>query len=964
MVVSVAWFPVGRSERNNSFSRNKIIPVISLSLVLWTAVILLAGAMTGQNVSADLPAVNQDRDANANPEIQNTSAQEMHWSFVPPKRLPLPRTADLAWMQNAIDAFVLARLEAAGFTVSQQANLRTLLRRLSLDVTGLPPAWSQVQGVLREARPDSYQRFVDRVLASPHYGERMALDWLDMARYADTHGYSIDAGRTMWPWRDWVVNAYNENLRFDQFTIQQLAGDLLPNATQGQWVATGFNRNHMINFEGGAIPEEYRVEYVVDRVNTTATVWMGLTVGCARCHDHKYDPITQQEYYRIFAFFNTIRDMGLDGAQDNAQPMIRVPNGSERARLRWFDEQILAVESQLNASHSDWDVEQRHWEKQVLQKIRGAIQETEDREIELGEWYSLGPFTEQPHYRLLRRDFGLEGEPVNVDAEIRFNDHRRWQVHRWRERVDWSDGQLYDLPGDAAATYLYRNINVQQEEEVVLLVNSAFGWKIFLNQSEVFQVQDYREPSPDQYRIPLKLQRGDNELVCKVINYGGLYRFGAAIRPTETCRVMPPLSLQDVIRLPPAERTMDQVQNLRCFFRASAAVHPGLRNLLYQRAAIHEERFKFVSTIATAMVMRESTIPPDSFLLERGDYQQPAGRVEPGVPSSLPSMPVDASMDRLGFAQWLTAPEHPLTARVAVNRFWQILFGSGIVKTAADFGLQGDLPTHPALLDWLATEFVRNEWDMKRLIRILVTSATYQQVSRATPEALRRDPDNRYLARGPRFRLQAELIRDGALAVSGLLNDRMGGASVKPYQPDGLWSEISFSPDSTRFSAQLYQSDAGADVYRRGLYTFWKRSSPPPNMAALDAPNREVCTVSRPRTNTPLQALVLLNDPTFVEAARGLAGRMLREGGRSPEQQVQFGFSLATARQATNAERAVLLNEYERQRKSFREDEAAAEEMLKIGQSSSDTKLDVVEHAAWTSVAAIILNLDETLTKN
>ena len=936
--------------------RQEPFPMTSLNTTEWLAIFIVIITLRAASNASDEPFPTREKQkVNFKRKIHGIPPEKNHWSFIQPNRPQLPRLSDLTWSRNAIDVFILARLGNAGFEVSGKASLRTLIRRLSLDLIGIPPTSNGVDRVINDKRPDTYQRYVDRLLASPHYGERMALDWLDAARFADTHGYSIDSGRTMWPWRDWVVNAYNQNMPFDQFTIQQVAGDLLPGATQDQWVATGFNRNHMINFEGGAIPEEYRVEYVVDRVNTTATVWMGLTIGCARCHDHKYDPITQKDFYRLFAFFNTIRDMGLDGAQDNAQPVMLVPNEFQQERLRILSEKTREIEFQLDDDHAGWDEAQRNWEKQVRQG--------NDVTIALGDWHSLGPFTEQPHFRLLGRNFGPEGIPVNIDQDVRFNDHRRWQVHRWQPRPDWIDGLFYELPGDAAATYLFRNINASRCQEVSLSVSSAFGWKVFLNEEEVFQVQDHREPAPDQYRIQLKLQPGDNALLCKVINYGGPYGFEAALRTMEPSLVLPPSYLQETIRKSSATRTPAQLRNLRRFFRTCVSVERDLRDVLDQRAAIHQEINDVRNTIPTTMVMRESLTPPETFLLQRGDYQQPAERLEPGTPTTLPPLPIGAPANRLGFAQWLTAPEHPLTARVAVNRCWQMVFGTGIVKTAGDFGAQGQYPSHPNLLDWLATEFMHSGWNVKHLIRLIVTSATYQQSSTVTPELRVRDPENRLLARGPRFRIQAELLRDCALAVSHLLNDTVGGPSVKPYQPSGLWKEISFSPDSTRFSEQAYQTDRGANVHRRSLYTFWKRSAPPPNMTAFDAPNREVCTTSRPRTNTPMQALVLLNDPTFVESARALAERMLKEGGSTPQQRIQFGFLVATSRPATKRELRILTGEYERQYQSFRLEREAAEKLLEIGQSKRDTLLDVIEHAAWTNVAGVILNLDEVLTK-
>jgi mono/diheme cytochrome c family protein len=677
-----------------------------------------------------------------------------HWAFIPPRRPNLPQLNNADWTQNGIDYFVLAKLRANGLKPSPEADRTTLIRRLTLDLTGLPPTPAEVDAFVADESPRAYEKLVDRVLASPHFGERLALDWLDAARFADTHGYHIDAGRDMSKWREWIINAFNQNKPFDQFTIEQLAGDLLPNATLEQKIASGFNRNHMINFEGGAIPEEYHTAYLVDRVNTTGTVWLGLTIGCAQCHDHKYDPMTQREYYQLFAFFHNVPENGLDGSKGNAAPLLKLPSPGQQ---------------------------------QMLEHLRAAIKDLEPR---------LKPF-----------------KPDDPEAKT------------LRERL----------------------------------------------------------------------------------------------------------------------------------------------------AKLKQELAELDKQIPTTMVMQEMPKPRDTFILVRGQYDKKGEKVTSGVPSFLPPLPTDAPPNRLGLARWLVDLGNPLTARVIVNRYWQLFFGTGLVKTAEDFGSQGDMPSHPELLDWLAVEFmapstapagsgVKTPWDIKAFLKLLVTSATYRQSSAVSPELREKDPENRLLARGPRHRLQAEFIRDQALAVSGLLNREIGGRSVSPYQPSGLWEELMSREDGKNWTAQTYVQDHGKNLYRRTMYTFWKRTCPPPTLATFDAPDRETCTVRRARTNTPLQALVLMNDPTYVEASRKLAERMMTEA-KTAEQRIAFAFRLATARKPSEREIAVLRRVFETQFADYREDAKRALKLLAVGESKRNEKLDTAELAAWTIVASAILNLDETVTK-
>jgi hypothetical protein len=673
-----------------------------------------------------------------------------HWAYEPPQRPSLPTVKDASWVRNGIDYFILARLEQEGLRPTAAASKETLIRRVTLDLTGLPPTPREVDAFLADHSPEAYEKLVDRLLVSPRYGERLAMDWLDGARYADTNGYQNDFARTMWPWRDWVIRAFNRNLPFDRFVIEQIAGDLLPGATLEQRIATGFNRNNRTVTEAGSIDDEWRVENNVDRVETTATVFLGLTLGCARCHDHKFDPMSQREFYQFFAYFNSINEKGVYTEQPgNVAPLIVLSTPTDTEQLRQLDISLAAAEKTLAQQ----------------QAVHVAI-----------------------------------------------------------------------FPPD-----------------------------------------------------------------------------GRALRT--------------------AQRNVDRLRR---------------------------EKGDYQKRIPSVMVMEELPKPRDTFLLKRGRYDMPdkTQKVEPGVPSCLSPLPAGAPPNRLGLARFLVDPANPLTARVAVNRYWQRYFGTGLVKTAENFGVQGEAPSHPELLDWLATEFIRIGWDVRAMQRLIVTSATYRQSSVATPALLQRDPENRLLARGPRFRLPAEVVRDNALAVSGLLVEKLGGASVKPYQPAGMWEELAGGAGEGP-----YVQAKGADLYRRSLYVYRKRTVPHPLLTTFDAPSNEVCQVRRSRTNTPLQALGLLNDVTYVEAARHLAQLMLREGGVSPEERLTYAFRRATARLPRSEELQILMRGLERYQRAFRADVEAARRFVRHGDSPVDPMLDPAELAAYMAVADIILNLDETITK-
>ncbi len=674
--------------------------------------------------------------------IEQGAPYEKHWSFVPPAEVAIPAVKQSAWPRNAVDRFVLEKLEAEGLQPAKEASKEALIRRVTLDLTGLPPTIAEVDAFLADASPGAFEKVADRLLASPRYGERMALVWLDAARYADTNGFQVDRDRELWPWRDWVIAAFNRNLPFDQFTVEQLAGDFLPNPTQDQRVATGFNRNTMYNEEGGVDPAEFLAEYTADRVETTMTVWQAQTFNCCRCHDHKYDPITQRDFYSMKAFFHTVPELGKGEdkvpIEQNSPPQIRLAAPDIEAKVAALREQLKSKEQQLPA------LDAKHPDR------------------------------------------------VKADKEI----------------------------------------------------------------------------------AALKKQIKDTEL-----------------------------------------------------------------------------------SIPTSMVMAEMEKPRPTFILKRGAFDAPGEQVQSATPKVFPPMPDSLPRNRLGLARWIVSPENPLTVRVTVNRFWQQVFGTGIVKTSDDFGTQGENPSHPELLDWLARDFTASGWDVKRLMKLLVTSATYRQGVALTPQLLTLDPENRLLARSSRTRLAGEFIRDQALAAGGLLAGKIGGASVKPYHPAGIYEQLTSGIGTTR-----YVPGTGENLHRRSLYTYWKRSVPHPAMLAFGTPFREVCTVQRVRSNTPLQALNLMNDETYVEAARSLAVRALASSKDNAER-LKFAFRTVLARAPRVNEQAILEKALHRTLADFQKDPAAAKAFLAVGATPTPAALDAAELAAWASVSGTILRMDETITR-
>ena len=974
--------------------------------------------------------------------IEQGAKWDTLWSLVPPKRPHVPEVKDKTWARNPIDSFVLARLESEGLKSSPEADRATLLRRVYFDLTGLPPTPAELDAFLADRSPDAYEKRVDQLLASPHYGERMAMPWLDVARYADTHGYHIDSLRDMWVWRDWVIKAFNQNMPYDEFVLEQVAGDLLPNATDDQKIASGFNRNHMITLEGGAIPEEYHVEYVVDRVSTTSTAFLGLTMGCARCHDHKFDPITQKDFYRFFAFFNTVPERGLDGFKGNAVPVLPMPSHAQQQQLDEVKTQIAATlatlpEKEILAQRNDWqksaltsiaepsregltayfpfdgdltDASSGHhdatpvrgeavYEEAVVAKGADFSPETQVSFGDQGDFERTKPFAlalwvdPAPAHGvkvLQKRDAAKNwhGWELAFDDPTYSGNQKRMAHFHMRLAGRWPDDAIevenkeplalngphhlmidYDGSGKASGIRLCVDGKPVESEVLKDTLQGEF------RTSRPLETGDKSLGTPfegrlDDLRIYNRILSGAEaeELAIRLPARALLLSLDG--RPAEEIALLQPAKPPEDVQIGEEDKAQTKEEKdkalekerqtrLSDYFLEHAAAEKE-RSLYAQLKELRKEKATLEDAIPTVMIMAEMKKPRDTFVLGRGQYDNPKDKVAPGVPSVLPPMAPGLPMNRLGLAKWIVSPANPLAARVAVNRYWQEYFGAGIVKTSDDFGSQGEQPSNPALLDWLATEFVATGWNVKAMQRLIVTSATYRQSSRMTPELEERDPENRLLARGPRFRLPAELIRDNALAVSGLLDDRIGGPSVYPYQPKGLWEEMAFG---SGFTGQTYTESTGRDLYRRSMYTVWKRTVPPAALVTFDAPDREKCTARRSITNTPLQALVLLNDPTYVEAARLLAARTITEGGTAPEGRIKYAFRMATGRIPDSQETAVLEEAANEALADFRQhrDEAAA--LLTVGASGSNASMDPQELAAWTTVASMILNLDETITK-
>ena len=940
--------------------------------------------------------------------IEQGAEWDEHWSFRAPAEDSVPPVADHDdWVRNDIDRFVLRRLQTEGLAPSPAANRERLLRRVTFDLTGLPPTPEELDRFLADRSSEAWDRMVDRLLDSPAYGERMALEWLDAARYADTHGYMIDAGRQMWRWRDWVISAFNSNMPFDQFTIEQLAGDLLPQATIDQNTATGFNRNHTIQAEFGSVPEEFLVEYVCDRVNTMGTVWMGLSLECARCHDHKYDPLTQKEYYRLFAFFDQTGENGVDGYSLNAAPVVRSPTQQQIRQLQAINGRLALAEARVNDLQPHIDVAQKAWEETSRPEYEdfrdglihywrfdGDLQDAA-KDDALSPAKRSGPSFESGVFGKSIVSKGLNpkiypgggilknSEPFTLSTWIYMKDPqgRGGLFARMRDGTKLDRGYTFQILADGrlalvlAHDYPQDCVEVESEGKDRIVADQWHHAAItYDGSSRASGVKMYINGRPQTVRVLQDCLTGSFEFDGRLLLMDGTPSaalrgmmdeariYGRALDETELQQIAG-ISIHSLLAVPVQERTCELSQRIREHF-VKYSGRSEWTVAFDQLNQIRRAKAKFEKGIPTVMVMQEPDKPGETHMLVRGQYDQPGESVSPGTPAIFPPMPDDVPKNRVGLARWLVSGAHPLTARVAVNRFWQMYFGVGLVKTTEEFGSQGQPPSHPDLLDWLAGEFVRSGWDVRAMQRLIVTSTTYRQSSLVGPDLLKRDPENRLLARGPRFRLHAEFIRDQALTTSGLLSFQLGGPSVKPYQPTGVWKESAYDSTGNRFNAQVYEQDRGAALYRRSLYTYWKRTAPPPSMMIFDAADRHRSCVKRTRTNTPLQALVLMNAPQFVEASRKLAERMMEEGGTTVQERIQFGFRLLTSRRPSVVEQDLLLTLFEKQQDRFVAHPQAAAALLSVGESPHNESFDAVDLAAYSTVGSVILNLDETLTKN
>ena len=932
---------------------------------------------------------------------------ESHWAFIPPEKPTVPEVENLSWVKNPIDHFVLEKLEKELLDPSKAADKEILIRRVTLDLTGMPPTIEEIDAYLADESPNAYEKLVERLLQSPRYGERMAVEWLDAARYADTNGYQTDGERSMWRWRDWVINAYNENMPFDQFTIEQLAGDMLPNATLDQKIATAFNRNHSLNAEGGIVPEEFLVEYAVDRVATTSTVWLGLTMGCARCHDHKFDPLQQKEFYEFSAFFNNINERGKGFKYVNSPPFITAPTASQQEKLVELDQRLKEARLALADMDEEINSGQQVWEDSLV----GSSDIDADVDWNLKDGlivhHALDGDISGVHAGKIVDATLEDGLPHFVDGRIgtaaSFDGQRyidagmppnlgyedEFTLSAWiypnrdngvifsranegdQGEVGWGlyieDGKIRlnlstRVLDDGVAAETTQAIQLERWQHVAATYDGSKtpeGMRIYVDgiEQELAGLLDLVGNRLPQ-RYPLRIGASGSTKPNFQGSIDDVRIYDRVLEPEEIAVVSTAETISLIASLDPSKREKAQSDKLRLSYLNQYA-SPEIRAAYQEVKRLENDRKDLWESFPTVMVMEEMKERRPTFRLNRGVYDNPAEEVFPGTPSILPPMP-DGEKNRLTFANWLVSPENPLMSRVTVNRYWQMYFGTGLVKTSDNFGSQGEFPSHPELLDWLATTFVESNWNVKELQRLIVTSATYRQSSVVSPELLEKDPENRLLARATRMRLPAQMIRDQALSISGLLVENIGGPSVGPYQPDGLWDDIVER-------GQEYRLSTGDDLYRRSLYTFWKRTRPAPAMITFDSSTRETHIVTPTRTNTPLQALNLMNDVTYVEAARALGERVMKEGlaeKLSVEQNVNHMYRLAVSRQPTEEVRSILVGAYGDYLSEYQMDRQAALDLVSEGESLRDETLDISQLAAYQMVASLILNLDGTITRD
>ena len=925
--------------------------------------------------------------------IREGAEYKEHWSFVKPVRSALPKTKLKNWVKSPLDSFVLAKLEENNLKPSPETDRRTLIRRVSLDLNGLPPTPQEVDNFLNDKSPKAYEKVVDRLLASKRYGERMAMDWLDYARYADSNGYQADWERFQWRWRDWVIDAFNSGMPYDQFTIKQIAGDMLPNGTLADKIATGFNRNHRINTEGGVIAEEWRIENVIDRVETTSDTWLGLTVGCARCHDHKYDPLTQKEFYSLFSYFNNVPESGSgDESPINHPPVIKAPSPAQAAMLKKHEETQTALTARLSAfgtrnaeAASKWNVDPKE-----LPVLAGRV-----AEYKLGKNPTLvsGNFTAPTIVGEVGEGKGRFSSSVIVNDKSYvdlgqvgdFDTNKPFSFSLWVNSNDGNGSPIskMDNPGE----YQGWDVFMQGGRPAVHIISKWPERALKVTSRTMMPNKKWSHltvtydgsAKPEGLHIYVNgIDAGaDTEanslsgscrtkVSCKVGRRtgGDFFRgqvedvtfYDRALKRAEVEHMGNVFAASEVLGIPAEKRTKDQADLLVRIW--SRDKDPEYRAIDDELQAAKKTARDLDEKITTVMVMEEMPKPRQAFVLVRGLYDHKGEDVKPSVPKFLHALPAGAPNNRLGLAKWLVDPANPLTSRVTANRMWERLFGTGLVETSEDFGTRASFPSHPELLDWLATEIVRLKWDQKALWKEMVMSATYRQSSKVTPALVKLDPLNRLLARGPRFRLTAEVLRDQAMFFGNILTERIGGPSVRPYQPNGVWDEM-----NVYGNLRNYKHDMDDNLRRRSLYTIWKRTAAPPNMTLFDMSTRETCRVRRARTSTPLQALNMLNDVTYIEAARALAQRMLQEGGTSVSSRLKFAFRVVLARNPSDQEANILTAGFARRLAHYKSNFNEAKKLIGEGDLANPSHLDPSSLAAYTLVASTILNLDETLTK-
>ena len=915
-----------------------------------------------------------------------------YWSFQAPVKVAPPAVKNAAWARNPIDRFILAKLEAAGLTPESAADKRSLIRRVSLDATGLPPKPSDIEEYLKDTSPKAYEKMVDRFLASPHYGEHRGRYWLDAARYGDTHGIHVDNYREIWPYRDWVIQAFNRNLPFDQFTIEQLAGDMLPGATLDQRIATGFHRCNVTTNEAGIIEDEYEEIYAKDRADTTGAVWLGLTVGCATCHDHKFDPILQKDFYALGAFFRNTTQRVMDGNTPDSPPIMIVPRKADReewakitARQRAVREEMAASRTSARDAFEKWQQARTKTDAPQLLGDKASIFSADIAALaHSSDAVTLGasPVEGMPALKFAKEDGLVIPKVRKLDADEPFSISVLFYFPEGEQNnglaaqlanKDKNRGWFLDVNARLVRMRMYgddeKNIEIRAGHLEQLKHGSwnhvtftydgsrhQTGMSLYVNGIAIPTQgrgnQNVQLPGSIGVDVPLTLGKSfENGLIAD------FHIFNRALTESEARMMSEWVSIAGALKKDPAQITARDREPLLSYFLVKE--HQPFLALVEEQNKLNTAASKIAKRGAVTHVMNERADGrPHAWLLYRGAYDQRRDEVAAGTPSILPPMAADLPRNRLGFAKWLFIPENPLTARVTVNRMWQEIFGTGIVKSTDDFGSQGEPPSHPELLDWLAVDFRDNGWNVKRFYKQIFLSATYRQSTRTTPLKLSKDPGNRLLSRGPRFRMDGEMVRDYALAASGLLVRQIGGPSVRPYQPEGIWESVAMLGSNTRF----YKQDQGDGLYRRSMYTFWKRSAPPPGMDIFNAPTRESCTMKRERTNTPLQALATMNDVQFVEAAKVLAERSMQaESGW--DAQLDFITSAVLTRSLSPAERLVAKKSFAKFHHYYKAHEADAEKLLSVGERKPDPSLPQEDFAAMTMLTSQLLNLDEVLNK-